>query len=132
MIHRHSGLVFVEHTLDVPLDLDGAGPVRFTGEMIYPWQFEEDPALVPLAAAADALAARTDWPALYDPARLAANEVPVAAAIYYDVMYVDREMSVATAAAIKGQRPWITNEYAHDGLGRDERVLDRLLTMVRE
>ena len=63
-------------------DLDAGGPVRFTGEMIYPWLFEEDPALVPLADAASRLAAKTGWPALYDPARLAANEVPVAAAIY--------------------------------------------------
>ncbi|HWS31779.1 MAG TPA: alpha/beta fold hydrolase [Actinoplanes sp.] len=111
-------------------DLDGGGPVRFTGEMIYPWQFAEDPALIPLAEAADALAAKADWPALYDPARLAANEVPVAAAIYYDDMYVDRDLSVATAAAIRGLRPWITNEFAHDGLRHDERVLDRLLGML--
>lgn len=27
-------------------------------------------------------------------------------------------MPVATAAAVKGLRPWITNEYAHDGLDR--------------
>ncbi|GAA0449580.1 alpha/beta hydrolase [Actinoplanes capillaceus] len=113
-------------------DLDRGGPVRFTGEMIYPWHFTEDPALVPLADAADRIAGKADWPALYDPARLAANEVPVAAAIYHDDMYVDRDMSLATAAAIGNLRPWVTNEYAHDGLGREERVLDRLLTMVRE
>lgn len=113
-------------------NLDGGGPVRFTGEMIYPWQFAEDPALIPLAGAADTLAAKVDWPALYDPERLAANRVPVAAAIYHDDMYVDRDMSLATAAAIRGLRPWVTSEYAHDGLSRDERVLDRLLTMLTD
>ncbi|WP_307798161.1 alpha/beta fold hydrolase [Actinoplanes flavus] len=113
-------------------DLDRDTPVRFTGEMIYPWHFTEDPALAPLAGPANRIAEKADWPALYDPERLAANEVPVAAAIYHDDMYVDRDMSLATAAAIGNLRPWITNEYAHDGLGREERVLDRLLTMVRE
>ncbi|BEL09658.1 alpha/beta fold hydrolase [Actinoplanes sichuanensis] len=113
-------------------DLDAGGPVRFTGEMIYPWLFEEDPALIPLAAAADRLAAKSDWTPLYDLDRLAANEVPVAAAVYFDDMYVDRDMSLATAAHIGNVRPWVTNEYAHDGLGRDEHVLDRLLEMVRD
>ena len=40
--------------------------------------------------------------------------------------------AMATAAAIGNRRPWVTSEYAHDGLGREERVLDRLLTMVRD
>jgi pimeloyl-ACP methyl ester carboxylesterase len=113
-------------------DLDGGGPVRFTGEMIYPWLFEEDPALVPLAGAAARLAEKVDWAPLYDVDRLAANEVPVAAAVYFDDMYVDRDMSLATAAQIGNLRPWVTNEYAHDGLGREEHVLDRLLTMVKD
>jgi pimeloyl-ACP methyl ester carboxylesterase len=113
-------------------DLDAGGPVRFTGEMIYPWLFEEDPALIPLADAAGLLARKSDWAPLYDLDRLAANEVPVAAAVYFDDMYVDRDMSLATASLIRNVRPWVTNEYAHDGLGREERVLDRLLTMVRD
>ncbi|MFF2653278.1 alpha/beta fold hydrolase [Streptomyces sp. NPDC058045] len=112
-------------------DADGGGPLRFTGEMIYPWHFEEDPALVPLREAADRLARRTDWPALYDPGRLARNTVPVAAAVYHDDMFVDREHSLATAARIRGLRPWITNAHAHDGLRADAAVLDRLLAMVR-
>ncbi|MEU4624458.1 alpha/beta hydrolase [Actinoplanes sp. NPDC023801] len=113
-------------------DLDSGGPVRFTGEMIYPWLFEEDPALIPLAGAAGRLATKSDWTPLYDPERLATNKVPVVAAIYFDDMYVDRDMSLATAAAIGTLRPWVTSEYAHNGLGREERVLDRLLTMLRD
>ncbi|MFC8227954.1 alpha/beta fold hydrolase [Streptomyces sp. NPDC057287] len=106
------------------------GPVRFTGEMVYPWHFEEDPALVPLRGAAEALAARTDWPALYDLSRLAANEVPVVAAVYHDDMYVDREQSLATAGAVRGLRVWVTPDHAHDGVRADAAVFDRLLAMA--
>jgi pimeloyl-ACP methyl ester carboxylesterase len=113
-------------------EFDAADPVLFTGEMVYPWMFHHDPVLRPLTATAEILAGRDDWPALYDPARLAANEVPVAAVIYYDDMYVPRQFSVETAAAIRGLRPWITNEYEHDGLRvSDGAVLDRLIGMVR-
>ncbi|MBO2449504.1 alpha/beta fold hydrolase [Actinomadura barringtoniae] len=110
----------------------GGGPTRFTGEMIYPWLFDEDPALAPLVVCAEQIAAYAHWPRLYDLDRLAANTVPVSAAIYYDDMYVDRETSLATAAAIRGLRPWITNEFGHDGLGQDAAVFDRLVTLVRE
>ncbi|MGW3606462.1 hypothetical protein [Micromonospora sp. NPDC005161] len=107
-------------------------PVLLTGEMIYPWMVGTDPSLEPLGEAAELLARRTDWPDLYDPQQLARNEVPVAAAIYHDDMYVDTDDSLATARAVRGLRPWITNEYEHDGLRVSEgRVLDRLIRMVR-
>jgi len=110
----------------------GATPLYFTGEMIYPWMIEADPVLRPLRQAADILAERADWPPLYDPVRLAANEVPVAAAVYYHDMYVDREFSMQTARAIRGLRAWVTSEYEHDGLRVSEgAVLDRLIGMVR-
>ncbi|WP_067456501.1 alpha/beta fold hydrolase [Actinomadura macra] len=107
-----------------------ADPFRFLGETIHPWMFDEDPALAPLRECAEVLAA-SEWPALYDAARLAANTVPVAAAVYHDDMYVDRDMSLATAAAIPGLRTWVTSEYAHNGLSADARVLDRLIALVR-
>jgi pimeloyl-ACP methyl ester carboxylesterase len=110
----------------------GAFPLYFTGEMIYPWMIDADPVLRPLREAAGILAERGDWPPLYDPARLAANEVPAAAAVYYNDMYVDRELSMQTAAAIRGLRAWVTSEYEHDGLRvSDGAVLDRLIGMVR-
>ncbi|MEV4338952.1 alpha/beta fold hydrolase [Streptomyces sp. NPDC049590] len=112
--------------------LAGDGPVLFTGETVHPWMFETDPALRPLRETAGLLAARTDWHPLYDPARLAANEVPVAAAVYHDDMFVDATHSLETAAAIRGLRPWVTNEYEHDGLRTAPRVLDRLLSLVRD
>jgi hypothetical protein len=47
-------------------------------------------------------------------------------------MYVDTGYSLQTAAAIRGLRPWVTNQYEHDGLRLDGvAVLDRLISMVR-
>jgi pimeloyl-ACP methyl ester carboxylesterase len=112
--------------------VEGTAPLLFTGEMIYPWMIDLDPALRPLHEAAGILAERDDWPPLHDPARLAANEVPAAAAVYYGDMYVVREFSMRTAAAIRGLRTWVTSEYEHDGLRvSDGRVLDRLIAMNR-
>ena len=117
---------------DAAAALDGDGPVLFTGEMIYPWMLENDPVLTPLAEAGDILAQRDSWPPLYDEARLRACDVPAAAAIYFDDMYVPRDFSVPTARAIRGLRPWVTNEYEHDGLRvSGGRVLDRLIAMNR-
>ena len=112
--------------------IDGDGPLLFTGEMIYPWMFEADPALRPLRGAADVLAERADWPALYDPARLAANDVPAAAAVYFNDMYVPTEFSVPTAQAVRGLKAWVTSEYEHNGLSvSNGAVLDRLIALAR-
>jgi pimeloyl-ACP methyl ester carboxylesterase len=102
-----------------------------TGEHVFPWMFEDFSALAPLRAAADLLAAH-EWPRLYDPDRLAANEVPVAATIYAEDPYVERAFSEETAAHIRGLRPWLTNEYEHNGLRADgARVLGRLIDLAR-
>jgi pimeloyl-ACP methyl ester carboxylesterase len=112
--------------------LDGAQPLLFTGEMIYPWMLETDPVLAPLAEVGHLLAEREPWPDLYDQATLARNDRPAAAAVYFDDMYVPREFSLPTAAAIRGLRPWVTNEFEHDGLRVSSGVvLDRLIAMVR-
>jgi pimeloyl-ACP methyl ester carboxylesterase len=112
--------------------LEGAEPLLFTGEMIYPWMFEQDPVLRPFQEAADLVAEFADWPPLYDAARLATNEVPVAAALYFDDMYVPRELSVPTAEAIRGLRPWVTNEHEHDGLRvSNGAVLRRLIDLAQ-
>jgi pimeloyl-ACP methyl ester carboxylesterase len=117
---------------DADKALSGADPLLFTGEMIYPWMFSTDPALEPLWEAAQLLALREDWPDLYDTEQLARNEVPVVAAVYHDDMYVDTADSLETAAAVKGLRTWVTDEYEHDGLRVSSgRVLDRLIRLAR-
>ncbi|GHD25302.1 alpha/beta hydrolase [Streptomyces galbus] len=118
---------------DAAKALAGDGPLLFTGESIHPWMFDGDPALRPLRETAELLAARTGWPPLYDPARLAANEVPVAAAVYHDDMYVDTGHALTTARRIRGLRTWVTDEFEHDGVrAGGPRVLDRLLALARD
>ncbi|MFI1356220.1 alpha/beta fold hydrolase [Streptomyces sp. NPDC020898] len=118
---------------DAGKTLAGDGPLLFTGESVHPWMFDHDPALRPLRETAELLAARTDWPSLYDRSRLAANEVPVAAAVYHDDMYVDTEQALETARAIRGLRTWVTDEFEHDGVrASGPRVLDRLLALTRD
>ena len=103
----------------------------FTGEHVYPWMFDEYAALAPLRDAAELLAER-EWPRLYDPERLRQNEVPAAAAIYAEDMYVERVFSEQTAAEIRGLRPWLTNEFEHNGLRvAGDRILGRLLDLAR-
>lgn len=109
-----------------------AEPLLLTGEMVYPWYFEQDPALQPLQEVAGLLAAKQDWTPLYDPEMLAANTVPVAAAVYSDDIYVDRELSLKTAAAVQGLQVWETADFHHDGIADDgERIFARLLGMAR-
>ncbi|KND30036.1 alpha/beta fold hydrolase [Streptomyces acidiscabies] len=111
----------------------GTDPFLFTGETIHPWMFDTDPALRPLKETANLLAARTDWTPLYNKERLARNEVPVAAAIYHDDLYVHTAHSLETAGAIKGLRTWVTDEFEHDGVrAGGPRVLDRLLALMRD
>ncbi|MFF8835546.1 alpha/beta fold hydrolase [Streptomyces sp. NPDC015130] len=116
---------------DFPEFAEDADPLLLTGEMMYPWMFREIAGLRPFADAADLLAARTDWPPLYDLGRLAANEVPLAAVVYHDDMYVDAGISLATARRIGASRVWVTNEWEHDGLAAsDGRVLARLMDLA--
>ncbi|HET8977883.1 MAG TPA: alpha/beta fold hydrolase [Solirubrobacteraceae bacterium] len=106
-------------------------PDLFTGEHVFSWMFDDYGALAPLREAAELLA-RHQWPHLYDPDVLAANEVPCAAAIYTEDMYVERAFSEETAAHIPRLRAWVTSEYDHNGLRADgARVLGHLLDLVR-
>jgi pimeloyl-ACP methyl ester carboxylesterase len=106
-------------------------PELFFGEHVYPWMFEEYGALTPMREAADILAAH-EWPRLYDPDQLAANDVPVGAAIYAEDMYVERAFSEETAAHIRRLRPWLTNEHEHNGLRADgARILGHLIDLAR-
>jgi pimeloyl-ACP methyl ester carboxylesterase len=105
-------------------------PELFTGEMVYPWMFEDYGALVPLRAAAGLLAEH-EWPPLYDGERLEANDVPAAAIVYAEDMFVERVFSEETAGRIRGLRMWLTNEFEHDGLRQDPDVFARLIDLAR-
>ncbi|XP_077251385.1 alpha/beta-Hydrolases superfamily protein [Tasmannia lanceolata] len=107
-------------------------PVLFTGEMIFPWMFDEIHALRHFKEAAHLLAEKEDWPPLYNVATLNNNQVPVAAAVYYEDMFVNFKLAMDTASEIGGIRLWITNEFMHSGL-RDggSQVLDQLMGMLK-
>ena len=109
----------------------GDAALLFTGETIHPWHFRTDPALRPLREVADLLAERTDWAPLYDPDVLAENQVPAAAIVYAEDLYVDAGHSSQTAERIRGLRRWITNEFEHDGLrSSGDAVFERLWRMA--
>ena len=113
-----------------PAFAEDRDPLLFTGEMFYRWMFEEVRALAPFGGAADLLAAYDDWGPLYDLDRLAANTVPVLAAVYFDDMYVDSGLQLETARYVGNVRAWVTNEFEHDGIRADgPRVLGRLMDM---
>ena len=100
----------------------------FTGEMVYPWMFEDFTYLRPYKQTSDLLAKKADWGPLYNEAVLKANNIPVAAAVYYEVrfffypifrawyhipscsqdMYVDMELSQATASKVGTGDPRFT------------------------
>ena len=103
----------------------------FTAEHVFPWMWEDYAGLRPQRAAAEILAEH-HWPALYDADQLRKNEVPVAATIYVNDLYVERDSAEETAKTIRGLRTWETDEFEHNGLRADgERVLGRLIDLVR-
>jgi pimeloyl-ACP methyl ester carboxylesterase len=108
---------------------DAARPVVFTAEMMFPWMFAEIRSLRPFAEAADILAAKTDWPMLYDVDRLSDNKVPLHAAVYFDDLYVDSGLQLQTLDQVGNTRAWVTNEHEHDGLRSSAAVLERLLDL---
>ena len=111
---------------------DDERPLGLTGEMIFPWFFDEMGALSPLSEVANLLASERAWPRLYSIDKLAENTVPVAAAVYTGDMYVDFELSKAAAALIAGIHLWCTPDYEHNGLRADgEKVLGKLMELLK-
>lgn len=106
--------------------------LKFTGEMVYPWFFEQFNNLKPLQQAAEILAQKQDWSMLYDVEQLANNSVPVAAAIYSEDMFVEMKYSLETAAKVNNLTYWLTSEYEHNGIRMDgEHILDKLISLNR-
>jgi pimeloyl-ACP methyl ester carboxylesterase len=107
--------------------------LRFTGEMVYPWFFDQLETLKPLKEAAELLAAKSDWPNLYNVDQLAKNRVPVAAATYVNDMFVEFDFSRETLKSIPNSRAWMTSEYEHNGLRVDgEKILSTLISMAED
>ena len=132
--------VFNEHRKTFSADnalgsSDPHKPVLFTGEMVFPFMFDEIAALKPFKNVAEALAAKTDWPVLYDVDALARCDAPVACASYVEDMFVDFDLATETASRIgpNGARVWSTSEYMHSGVREDgARILKKLMEMARD
>ncbi|WP_163930963.1 alpha/beta fold hydrolase [Paraferrimonas sp. SM1919] len=102
----------------------------FTGEMVFPWMFEQYKNLQPLQQAAEILAKKSDWGNLYNLEVLKQNQVPLSCAVYADDMFVEMDLSRETLALIPNSQAWITNEYEHNGIRADgEHILDKLINM---
>lgn len=115
--------------------LDGAADaqVMFTGEMVYPWFADDFATLGPLGEVAELLAAKDDWPHLYDLQALRNTTVPVAAAVFHEDMYVELDFSLQVAKLLGDNcRIWVTNEFQHNGIRADgARIFGNLVKMLK-
>ncbi|TKB47357.1 alpha/beta hydrolase [Ferrimonas sediminicola] len=108
-------------------------PLKFTGEMIFPWMFDQFEGLKPMASLARRLAEHEAWPPLYDLGQLASNPVPTAAAVYTGDMFVEQAYSEETIEQVANLTAWRTSEYEHNGIRMDGyRILDRLIDLNRQ
>lgn len=98
----------------------------FSGEHVFPWQISDDPSLAPMAEAANLVAERS-FPRLYNTEVLNENTVPASGWVFWDDMFVPASLSLETAAQIRGFKPFLTNDYHHDGLRADgPKLLERM------
>ncbi|MEC7855168.1 MAG: alpha/beta fold hydrolase [Candidatus Neomarinimicrobiota bacterium] len=104
----------------------------FTGEMLYPWMLDTYQSLQPLKGAAQILAEKSNWTILYNENALMKNKVPVAAAVYTNDMYIDRNYSMDLANIIPNIRIWETESFEHNGLrSNGKKVLDSLFMRIK-
>lgn len=107
------------------------GRLLFTGEMMFPWMMEDHAELRPFAGAVNALHEYRDWSRLYEPTALKDNEVPLAAMVYFDDMYVDSGLQLATLKLTGNTQHWVSDEWEHDGLRESgPRILGELRAKV--
>jgi pimeloyl-ACP methyl ester carboxylesterase len=103
------------------------GGLGLTGEAIYRHTVARLPAIAPLLETAELLADRVWDRPLYDLDALSRNEVPVAAQVYVQDMYVTLDRSRASAARVPGLRVVEDPDNHHDGLRKHGvEVLDGL------
>lgn len=102
----------------------------FTGEHIRREWTETVPAFRPWRDVALTLAEH-EWPAIYDPAAIAASGARGAASVYVNDVYVPLEFSLETAALMPDLRLWVTSEHEHNGL-RSGPVLERLIALAHD
>lgn len=98
-----------QHGFDDPAFLSDNRPLMFSGEMIFPFMFDDYVELNKIKKAAEKLAQFDEWDSLYDEEQLAKNTVPVYAATYIEDMYVDYDLARETTAKVKNIKTFETN-----------------------
>eukprot|EP01041_Mallomonas_annulata_P004009 gene4009-7986_t len=124
---RHDPAFFSLFDPNRACDTNDTEPVYFTGEMVYRDMFTSGafPKLSDLKEVAEIIAANKVWSSLYDRAVLKTCDVPCAAVVYGEDMYVDRSLSLRLADDIPSLKVWLTNELVHSGIRDDGyRVID--------
>ncbi|MDN6410871.1 MAG: alpha/beta hydrolase, partial [Yaniella sp.] len=102
-----------------------------TGEMCFDWYTELDPVLQSMARATDMIAAYSNWGPLYDLEQLHQNTVPVAALVYTDDVFVERNLSLASAEQVANLQVWESDQWHHDGIGEaGAEIFKRLHSMI--
>lgn len=102
-----------------------------TGEMCFDWYTELDPVLQSMARATDMIAAYSNWGPLYDLEQLHQNTVPVAALVYTDDVFVERNLSMASAQQVANLQVWESDQWHHDGIGEaGAEIFKRLHSMI--
>lgn len=107
-----------------------AKPLFFTGEMIFPFMFDDYPELHRMRKVAELLAKYNHWDDLYDEDQLDNNNVPVYAATYIEDMYVEYDLAKETASKVRGIKTFETNAMYHNAIrARSEEVLQQLFKL---
>ncbi|KAK0708671.1 hypothetical protein B0H67DRAFT_590916 [Lasiosphaeris hirsuta] len=108
------------------------GRLFFSGEMIFPSMLAAGgSSLRAFRDAAEVLAQKDDWPALYDEQQLSArNRVPMRAIAYKDDMYVDLDLSRETGAKIRKCVVVDAKEGWGHGAIKEEDKSDQVLEML--
>ncbi|RYZ53923.1 MAG: alpha/beta fold hydrolase [Proteobacteria bacterium] len=99
----------------------------FLGENIRQAMFDEYALLRPYREAAELLAAKTDWPALYDLNQLSKNEVPVECFVYKTDYYVDFAFSKDAVKRTKNATIHIHDSWQHDSIRTHSKDVMKIL-----
>lgn len=112
-------------------------PIYFTTEMVFPQMFEDYIELNPFRDLAHAIHSNTSWPILYDTnvlSKLDFKKVPIVGAVYVNDLYVEFHLVLKVLQQVFNGinfRPYITNEFFHNGYRQDpERVMGNLFRLL--
>jgi hypothetical protein len=129
-----------EYDYRVTSQEDNDLPVLFFGEMVFPWMTEDYAECGGLGctALADSIATKKDWGPLYDADHMRSvledGRSRSAAAVYFEDIYVDFDLSMQVTARggpLEKCKVYVTNEYQHSGI-RDNgaAIFDKLHGMA--